>query len=83
MITRTEPGSTRATHTLAETDGNDRQPQLGVWGHMKNSLGNLAARDPDQLAAIVKHRLKSIQYRPALIQSFLAQTRLTLEPEPS
>jgi len=35
-----------------------------------------------QLAAIVKNRLKSIQYRPALIESFLAQTGLALEPEP-
>ena len=39
---------------------------------MKNSLGNLAARDVDQLAAIVKNRLKRIQYRPALIDGFLA-----------
>jgi hypothetical protein len=36
----------------------------------------------DQLAAIVKNRLKSIQYRPDLINGFLAQTGLTLEPEP-
>ena len=49
---------------------------------MKNSLGNLAARDVSQLAAIVKNRLKSIQYRPALIEGFLAQTGLTLDPEP-
>jgi transposase len=54
----------------------------GAWAHMKNSLGNLAVPDVSQLAAIVKNRLKSIQYRPALIESFLAQTRLTLEPEP-
>jgi len=36
----------------------------------------------DQLTAIIKNRLKYIQYRPALIESFLAQTGLTLEPEP-
>jgi transposase len=54
----------------------------GAWAHMKNSMGNLAVRDVSQLAAIVKHRLKSIQYRPTLIESFLAQTGLTLEPEP-
>jgi hypothetical protein len=30
----------------------------------------------------IKNRLKSIQYRPALIAAFLAQTGLTLEPEP-
>jgi hypothetical protein len=28
------------------------------------SLGNLATTDADQLTAIVKNRLKSIQYRP-------------------
>ena len=42
----------------------------------------LAASTPGQLAAIVKNRLKRIQYRPALIDGFPAQTGLTLEPEP-
>jgi len=54
----------------------------GVWANMKNGLGNLAAADADQLTAIIKNRLKSIQYRPALIDAFLAQTGLTLEPQP-
>jgi putative transposase len=36
----------------------------------------------DQLAAVVRIRLKRIQYRPALIDGFLAQTGLSLEPEP-
>ncbi len=53
-----------------------------AWANMKNGLGNLAARDVDQLAAIVKNRLKRIQNRPALIDGFLAQTGLTLESEP-
>jgi len=54
----------------------------GAWANMKNGLGNLMARDVDQLAAIIKNRLKRIQYRPALIDGFLAQTGLTLEPQP-
>ena len=54
----------------------------GAWANMKNGLGNLAAADVDQLTAIIKNRLKSIQYRPALIDGFLAQTGLPLEPEP-
>ena len=54
----------------------------GAWANMKNGLGNLAVRDVDQLAAIIKNRLKRIQYRPALIEAFLAQTGLTLEPRP-
>jgi hypothetical protein len=50
---------------------------------MKNGLGNLASGNADQLAAIVRNRLKRIQYRPALIDGFLAQTGLSLEPQPS
>ena len=49
---------------------------------MKNGLGNLTAADADQLTAIIKNRLKAIQYRPALIDGFLAQTGLTIEPGP-
>jgi putative transposase len=57
-------------------------PTEGAWANMKNGLGNLAAADVDELTAIIKNRLKSIQYRPALIDGFLAQTGLTLGPEP-
>jgi putative transposase len=60
----------------------DLNPAEGVWANMKNGLGNLAARDVDQLAAVVRNRLKRIQYRPALIGGFLAQTGRALEPEP-
>jgi putative transposase len=49
---------------------------------MKNGLGNLSTANVDQLNAIIKNRLKSTQYRPALIDGFLAQTGLILEPEP-
>ena len=49
---------------------------------VRTGLGNLAARTADQLAAIVRNRLKRIQYQPALIDGFLAQTGLNLEPEP-
>jgi hypothetical protein len=45
-------------------------------------LRNLATADLDQLTAIVKNRLKSIRYQPGLIDGFLAQTGLILEPEP-
>ncbi len=36
----------------------------------------------DHLAAIVRNRLKRIQYRPHLLTGFLAQTGLTFDPEP-
>jgi hypothetical protein len=34
-------------------------------------------------AAIVRNRLKRIQYRPSLIDRFRTQTGLSLEPEPA
>ncbi len=60
----------------------EMNPVEGAWSAMKASLGNLAVRDADQLAAVIKNRLKRIQYRPALIEASLAQTGLTLEPQP-
>jgi hypothetical protein len=60
----------------------DLNPCEGVWASLKNGLGNLAACTIDQLAATVRNRLKRIQYQPALINGFLAQTGLTLEPRP-
>ena len=58
-------------------------PVEGAWSNMKNSLGNLGScSKPGQLAAIMKNRLKRMQYRPALIDGFLAQTGLSIEPEP-
>ena len=58
------------------------KPTEGAWADMKASLDNLAVRDVDQLAAIMKNRLKRIQYQPALIEGFLAQAGLSLEPQP-
>lgn len=60
----------------------DLNPTEGVWSHLKRSMGNLAVATVDQLAAIVRNRLKRMQYRPDLLAGFLAQTGLTLDPEP-
>jgi putative transposase len=60
----------------------DLNPTEGVWSHVKRSLGNLATTGVDHLTAIVRNRLKRIQYRPDLLTSFLAQTALNLDPEP-
>jgi putative transposase len=57
-------------------------PVESVWANLKNGLGNLAVRGVDQLAAVVKNRLKRIQYRPELIDGFLAQTGLSFEDKP-
>jgi transposase len=53
-------------------------PVESVWSHLKRSLANLAKRDIDQLTALVKTRLKRMQYRPSLIDGFIAGTRLDL-----
>jgi putative transposase len=51
-----------------------------VWANVKNGLGNLAAQGVDHLAAIIRNRLRRIQYRPELLPGFLAQTGLTFDP---
>ncbi|MEW1914911.1 transposase [Kitasatospora sp. NPDC085895] len=58
----------------------DLNPAEGVWAHLKKSLGNLAARTLDQLAALVRTRLKRMQYRPDLLDGFIAETGLVLTP---
>jgi transposase len=54
-------------------------PVEGAWSILKRSLGNLAVHHIDQLAKLITHRLKPMQYRPTLIDGFLAQTGLTLD----
>jgi DDE superfamily endonuclease len=53
-------------------------PVESVWSHPKRSLANLAKRDIAQLTALVKTRLRRMQYQPGLIGGFLAGTRLDL-----
>ena len=55
-------------------------PVEAVWSHLKRSLANLAKRNLGQLAALIKTRLKRMQYRPGLIDGFLAKTGLDLAP---
>ena len=49
---------------------------------MKSGLGNHAAATLDQLEAMVRSRLRTIQRRPDLINALLGQTGLTLDPPP-
>jgi hypothetical protein len=51
-----------------------------VWSHLKRSLANMAKRNLTQLTALVKTRLRRMQYRPALLEGFLASTGLDLTP---
>lgn len=51
-------------------------PVEAVWSNLKRSLANLTKQGIDQLVTLVKTRLKRMQYRPGLIDGFLAKTGL-------
>lgn len=57
----------------------DLNPTEAVWSHLKRSLANLAAITVDRLEALVRTRLKRLQYRPAILDGFLAETGLALD----
>jgi putative transposase len=54
------------------------EPTEPVWSHLKRSLANLAKRNLSELTALVKTRLRRMQYRPALLEGFLASTGLDI-----
>jgi hypothetical protein len=49
-----------------------------VWSNLKRSLANLAKQNIDQLTVLVKTRLRRMQYRPGLLDGFLAKIGLDL-----
>lgn len=51
-------------------------PVEGVWSQCKGRLANLTAGTVGRLAALVRNRLKSLQYRPAALDGFMAETGL-------
>ncbi len=51
-----------------------------MWSHLKRSLANLTKHTIGELTALVKTRLKRMQYRPALLIGFLARTGLEFKP---
>jgi transposase len=53
-------------------------PAEPAWSNLKRSLANLIKHDISQLTALVKTRLRRMQYRPGLLEGFLAKTRLDL-----
>jgi transposase len=55
-------------------------PVESVWAHLKRSLANLTKHTIAELTALVKTRLKRMQYRPGLLAGFLASTRLEFTP---
>jgi putative transposase len=53
-------------------------PVEPVWSNLKRSLANLVKHDIAQLTALVKTRLRQMQYRPGLLEGFLAKPGLDL-----
>ena len=49
-----------------------------VWPDLKGSLANLTRHDIRQLTALIKIRLRRMQYRPGLLGGFLAKIGLDL-----
>ena len=56
------------------------KPTEPVWSNLKRSLANLTKQNISQLTALVKTRLRRMQYRPGLLGGFLAKTGLDLTP---
>ena len=54
------------------------KPTEPAWSNLKRSLANLTKHDIDQLTALIKTRLRQMQYRPGLLDGFLAKTGLDL-----
>ncbi|MFE2728435.1 transposase [Kitasatospora sp. NPDC059327] len=52
------------------------------WAQIKHSLANLASVALDRLATLVRNRLKRLQYRPDVLDGFLAGTGLSLDLPP-
>jgi hypothetical protein len=51
-----------------------------IRSHVKRFLANLAKRNLAPLTALVKPRLRRMQYRPGLLDGFLASTGLDRTP---
>jgi hypothetical protein len=55
-------------------------PVESVWAHLKRSLANLTKHTIAELTALVKTRLRRMQYRPGLLAGFLGSTGLEYGP---
>jgi putative transposase len=51
-----------------------------VWAYLKKNLGNLAPCSIDDLAGLVRTRLKRTQYRHDLLDGLIAETGLITAP---
>ncbi|MFJ5270495.1 hypothetical protein [Streptomyces sp. NPDC088358] len=51
-----------------------------MWSHLKRSPANLTKHSLDQLTALVRTRLKRMQYRPRLVEGLIAKSGLDFQP---
>ncbi|MBG0831739.1 IS630 family transposase [Planomonospora sp. ID67723] len=54
-------------------------PAEGIWAALRTKLFNFTVGDIDQLAALIRSRLKPMQYRSDLLNGFISATGLTLD----
>ncbi|MEV4251520.1 transposase [Streptosporangium canum] len=57
----------------------DLNPAEGIWSALRTKLFNFTVGDIDQLASLIRSRLKPMQYRSDLLNGFIAATGLTLD----
>jgi transposase len=58
----------------------EMNPVEPAWSNLKRSLANLTRHNISELTGLVKTRLRRMQYRPGLLEGFLANTGLDLAP---
>ena len=64
----------------AAVRAHELNPVERVWAHLKRSLANLTKHTLAEPTALVKTRLKRMQYRPGLLVGFLTSTGLDFGP---
>ncbi|GGT06000.1 endonuclease [Planobispora rosea] len=57
----------------------DLNPAEGIWSALRTRLVNFTVDDIDQLADLIRSRLKPMQYQSDLLNGFIAATGLTLD----
>jgi hypothetical protein len=72
--------SARLTVCRLPPYAHELNPVEPVWAHLKRSLANLIKHRADELTALVKTRLKRMQYRSGLLLGFLDGTCLEFGP---
>ncbi|MER7133116.1 hypothetical protein [Streptosporangium saharense] len=55
----------------------DLNPVAATWSSLRAALLDFAVHGIEELTALVKHRLKCMQYQPELLTGFIAKTVLT------